>query len=340
MSRQAAYYFLPLLYTISRQKFHALLGRGVKGIDLEEMIDVGYLALVEALAKYEKAAALTMWIDLVEAEIEKNRLRPNDYISDQDAADVSRLRRKEKQLQAQGSEAAWRELAAALSFDLEKLHRLTIKGEMIDALQDFPEYARLKNKIVMTIFSRFKDWSRKQDFVSQGDRTQIKNMNEKKNELQQQLGRQPSDEQLADLMDVKVETIRLLLQKEKFMQSLDALWEEGGDNLLWQDRTQGDQGIPSENTPDWLQDFDDCLERLSDPDRRLMLILKDSKGYDTEMIFDHFSRKKPKSTISTYLRLDRKRVGRCMEEKGYHVDWRYKQTPIDEQISTKRPRQK
>jgi DNA-directed RNA polymerase specialized sigma subunit len=325
MSRQAAYYFLPLLYTISRQKYHALLGQGVKGIDLEEMIDVGYLALVEALAKYEKAAALTMWIDLVEVEIEKNRLRLNDYITDQDAADVIRIRRKEMQLQAQGNDATWRELAAALSFDPEKLRRLSIKGEMIDALQDFPEYARLKHKIVLTIFSRFKDWSRKRDFIPQADRTQIKKINEKRNELQQKLGQQPSDEKLADLMDVKVETIRLLLQKEKFMQSLDALWEEGGDNLLWQDRSHGDQGMPSENIPDWLHDFDDCLERLSDPDRRLMILLKDSKGYDTEMIFDHFAQKKPKSTISTYLRLDRKRVGRCMEEKGYQVDWRYKQ---------------
>jgi len=167
----------------------------------------------------------------------------------------------------------------------------------------------------------FKSYQRKIDGIHHVTRSQIKNIKKKTDSLIQKLGRQPTDTEIADSLNLDVKEVEKYKNIEAYhLQSL----QDSDENYNLIDRgDQADRFLEeNERITNLGRDMNDCLENYLSTDQRTIIEL---------MYLDHLNAKeiaiklwgefdeKEKNLIYNTTKSSKLKLKNCMGKKGWSI---------------------
>lgn len=195
---------------------------------------------------------------------------------------------------------------------MEKFNPENTKSKAND---NFVSYATI------CINSAISQFLRQQDPLDHRDRKMIKKMSQVTEKLEQKLGREPTEHEIADAMGITIEKLRQLQKKNIFVESIDEL---DADTMIEKlNRIIGDfnpvEPGKEELKRDLGKDTDDCLRTTLNKDEMLVILLKEFRSFKFREIISVLGTGYNITRVQRMNERAKWRLKNCLENKRWTV---------------------
>jgi len=166
-----------------------------------------------------------------------------------------------------------------------------------------------------SINNAISDFLRKEDFVDHRARLKIKEMRKVINKLEQKLGREPTEQEIASEMNMTIESYRRLTAKDILIESIDD--PKFINQFIEKDDYEESGGL--EDLKKLGKETDHCLKIALNKDEMLIILLKEFRYFTLKDIVDVMGMGYNISKVHRINEQAKSKLKFCLEEKGWTI---------------------
>jgi len=180
------------------------------------------------------------------------------------------------------------------------------KEEILKAFKTFATYS---------INNAISGFLRREDFIDFRTRRKIKEMREVIAKLEQKLGREPTEEEIAGEMNMAIEYYRKLTAKDVLIESLD----DPDFINQFTDEYDHEESEGSEDLKKLGKETDHCLKITLNKDEMLIILLKEFRYFTLQDIVDVMGMGYNISKVHRINEQAKSKLKFCLEKKGWTI---------------------
>ena len=159
------------------------------------------------------------------------------------------------------------------------------------------------------------EFLRKEDFVDHRARHKIKEIKKVRNKLEQKLGREPTEEEIAGAMNMAIESYRNLTAKDILIESID----DPDFINQFTDEYDLEESEGSEDLKKLGKETDHCLKIALNKDEMLIILLKEFRYFTLKDIVDVMGTGYNISKVHRINEQAKSKLKFCLEQKGWTI---------------------